>query len=157
GFTEKLRGAFSFVLWDRQKRQLIAAVDHFGVNRLVYYEDSKVFVIASRIDALVRAGNIPTDINPRAVANTLHFTNNLAPDTILAKVRRLTPATILTASPTGVRTAPYWDMRYGRGKDRNEERLSRKMEEVVQQAVTSCCKDDAFTGIGSYLSGGTDS
>ena len=54
GFVEKLRGGFSFVLWDRRERKLLAAVDGVGVKRLVYYHDAQVLLIASRIDALTR-------------------------------------------------------------------------------------------------------
>src|SRR5208282_523021 len=35
-FVERLSGAFSVVLWDSDKRQLLAAIDGFGIHRLVY-------------------------------------------------------------------------------------------------------------------------
>src|ERR1039458_2460141 len=79
GFVEKLRGAFSVVLWDKGKENLIAAVDHFGQRRLVYHEDARGLLIASRIDALVRAG-IQRDVNPRAIATRLNFSASLSPD-----------------------------------------------------------------------------
>lgn len=90
-FVEKLRGAFSFVLWDRIQRKLLAAVDGFGVNRLVYSDTGKAVVVGSRIDALVRSGEVETQINPRSVANVLNFTANMAPETIFTSVRRLIP------------------------------------------------------------------
>src|SRR3954447_6208047 len=43
-FVEKLRGSFSFVLWDRRERKLVAAVDGFGVNRLVYFQNDRILV-----------------------------------------------------------------------------------------------------------------
>ena len=56
-FVEKLRGSFSIVLWDRRERKLLAAVDGFGINRLVYFENAEMLLVASRLDALlVRAG-----------------------------------------------------------------------------------------------------
>src|ERR1700722_4650100 len=77
-FVGKLRGAFSFVLWDRRERKLLAAVDGVGVKRLVYYHDAKALLIASRIDAITRHYGVDREINPRAIANVLNFSANLA-------------------------------------------------------------------------------
>src|SRR5438067_9869126 len=57
-FVEKLRGAFSVVLWDQRARRMLAAVDGFGINRLVYYHGAQVLLVASRIDALLQSGDV---------------------------------------------------------------------------------------------------
>lgn len=90
-FVQKLRGNFSFALWDKRQRILLAAVDGVGVKRLVYYHDGKSLLIASRIDAITRYPSVDREINPRAIANVLNFTASLAPETIFAKVHRLAP------------------------------------------------------------------
>lgn len=156
-FVRKLRGGFSIVLWDRSQRQLLAAVDDFGVKRLVYYEDDKRFLIASRIDALAQSGEIDTTINPHAIANVLNFTANLAPGTIYKKVRRLPPASLLMASRNGTRVESYWDMRYDVQDGDSEDHLAQKLEAVVEQAVRTNCGDQPFDSMGAFLSGGTDS
>jgi asparagine synthase (glutamine-hydrolysing) len=157
GFVEKLRGNFSFILWDRRERTLLAAVDGFGVNRLVYYQDKAVVLIGSRIDALLRCDEVPREINPRAVANILNFSASLAPETIFNAVHRLPPGILLRISDGRTHLEKYWDMCYGVGHDSNEGRLSRELETTVQQAVAAQCKSDPQTSIGAFLSGGTDS
>src|ERR1035441_4930490 len=72
-FVERLRGGFSFVLCDRRKRRLIAAVDHFGVKRLAYYQDAALTLVASRLDALIRASEVSRKINPHAIANVVNY------------------------------------------------------------------------------------
>jgi len=156
-FVEKLRGVFSLVLWDRRKRKLLAAIDGFGVNRLAYYHDGRALLIASRVDALSQSGHFDREINPRAIANVLNFTANLAPETIFAKVQRLVPGTILIAENGRLQLKKYWDMRYGEVSEKNEERLGRKLESLVEQAVAAHCKTDSFRSLGAFLSGGTDS
>jgi asparagine synthase (glutamine-hydrolysing) len=156
-FVEKLRGGFSVVLWDRSERLLLAAIDGFGIKRLAYYQDEKGVLVASRVDALARSGQVDTAINPRAIANVLNFSANLGPETIFQKVRRLVPGTILLASTTATRLESYWDIRYGLGADFNEKRLSREMESVVERSVAAHCGRDSFQDIGAFLSGGTDS
>jgi asparagine synthase (glutamine-hydrolysing) len=157
GFADKLRGGFSFVLWDRRERRLAAGIDGFGIKRLAYYQDQNVLMIASRVDALARTGEIGLDINPRAIVNVLNFSANLAPETIFTKVQRLIPGAILHASDRGTRLEKYWDMRYGVGDDSNESRLSQKLQSVVQESVGAHAKSDRLSGVGAYLSGGTDS
>jgi asparagine synthase (glutamine-hydrolysing) len=155
-FVEKLRGGFAVVLWDRMEHRLMAAIDGFGIKRLVSYEDGNGLLVASRIDALACAG-IDMEINPRAIANVLNFTANLAPETILSKVRRLPPGAMLLVEGGHVRQRQYWDMRYRAEGTANEERLSSQLESVVEQSVAAHCKDDSFAGLGAFLSGGTDS
>jgi asparagine synthase (glutamine-hydrolysing) len=157
GFVEALRGSFSLVIWDRRERMLVAAVDGFGVNRLVYCETAGMIAIASRLDALTRAPGLSTDINPRAIANFLNFGVSLAPETIFRNIRRLPPGSLLTDSGQGVRVRRYWDMRYGAAAHSDEGRLSRELEQAVEQSVAANCKGIAFSEVGAYLSGGTDS
>ncbi len=156
-FVEKLRGGFSVVLWDRRERRLLAAIDGFGIKRLVYYQDDNLLLVASRIDGLLRSADAKLEISPRAIANVLNYTANLAPETIFTKVHRLVPGTLLIASDGNARFTKYWDMRYSTDGETNETRLSRKLESVVEQSVAAHCKNDSFASLGAYLSGGTDS
>jgi asparagine synthase (glutamine-hydrolysing) len=156
-FPEKLQGNFSVVVWDRRERKLTATVDRFGVNRLVYFENGGLLLIGSRIDALMCSGEIAADVNPRAIANFMNWGVNLAPDTVIRGVRRLSPGCTLVANSASVRVAPYWNMRYGAEDGRNEEQLSRQLEEVVEEAVARQCKDESLDEVGAFLSGGTDS
>ena len=157
GFVEKLSGAFSVILWDRVRRVLLASIDHFGINRLVYYSDGRSLRIASRVDAFGSMDGIDLSVNPRAIANILNFTTNLAPETVFTKIQRLTPGTLLVASDGGVRLKQYWDMRYDSDARADEDRLAKELEEVVERAVAATCGRNPFEQTGAFLSGGTDS
>jgi asparagine synthase (glutamine-hydrolysing) len=156
-FVGKLEGNFSLVLWDQRERKLLAAVDGFGVNRLVYFQNGRMLVVASRIDALLRTGEIAAEVNPRAIANFMNFGVNLAPETVFENVRRLAPGTMLIASEGATRIEPHWNMRYGVGTDSNERRLAEQLEATVAQAVARQAKSGEFAKVGAFLSGGTDS
>lgn len=156
-FVQKLRGNFSFALWDKRQRILLAAVDGVGVKRLVYYHDGKSLLIASRIDAITRYPSVDREINPRAIANVLNFTASLAPETIFAKVHRLAPGKLLHFSDGQVRLETYWDMRYGIDHRAGEKRLSRELETVVEQSVDTLCQNRSSGELGAFLSGGIDS
>lgn len=157
GFVDKLRGAFSVALWDRCERKLLASIDGFGINRLVYYQDGESLVVASRVDALMRFAGIGREINPRAIANILNFSANLGPGTIFTRVQRLGPGTLLLASEGRIHIEKYWDMRYGLEGNSGEGQLARELESLVERSVASHCRNHPFGSVGAFLSGGTDS
>jgi asparagine synthase (glutamine-hydrolysing) len=156
GFVEKLRGGFSVIVWDRQRQRLCAAVDGFGIKRLVYAERRNIVLIASRIDAVVQSGLVGTEINARSIPNILNFSANRSPETIFANVQRLEPGTLFVHENGHSRSKRYWDMRYGVGNESNEEALCRQLESVLAESVKAHCKD-TLEGTGAFLSGGTDS
>jgi asparagine synthase (glutamine-hydrolysing) len=157
-FLEKLRGEYSVVLWDRRKRQLMAATDGFATRSLAYYENERVFMVASRIDALLAGGETPTEINPGAIANYLNYTVNLAPDTIFKNVSRVLPGHYLLISRDQMRQQRYWDLKYHQGGGQaDEDTLSRKLASVLEDSVRLHCNGEDAAGLGAFLSGGTDS
>ena len=154
-FVERLRGAFSVILWDIAERRLFAAVDRFGIKRLAWYDDTTRLIVASRATA-VRRGTAGLAVNPRAIASVMNFAASLAPETVFKGVRRLEPGMVIRASEGETRTAPYWEMHYGVGTDRGEERLSRNLADVVERSVAAHCTGGG-RHLGAFLSGGTDS
>ena len=155
-FVEKLRGGFAIVVWDLAERRLVAAIDGFGIKRLVWYQDNEVTIVASRATA-VREAKPDLEINPRAIANVINFSADLAPETIFSGVRRLEPGGVLVASEQGARTRRYWDMQYGLDAGHDEAQLSRELAAVVEQSVSAHCRAAADLHRGAFLSGGTDS
>ena len=51
--TKKLRGMFSFALWDTKKEILFLARDGWGIKPLYYYENNNTFMFASEIKAFL--------------------------------------------------------------------------------------------------------
>lgn len=156
-FVSKLRGSFSILIWDRRQKKLLAAVDRFGINRLAYYDDGKVLLVASRIDALMRSGDIDAAVNPRGIASVLNFSTVLGPETIFTAVHRVPPGALLIVSEHQTHVEKYWDMQYGLENGGHEARLSRELESLVEASVAAHCKREAAHEIGAFLSGGTDS
>jgi len=155
-FVERLRGGFSLVLWDRRERRLLAAIDGFGIKRLVYYQDSNGLLVVSRINAIARCSEANLEINPRAIVNVLNYTADLAPTTIFSKVHRLVPGTLLICSNGELRFSRYWDMRYDMRTGSDEHALAQKLNSIVEQSVAVHAKGAPGT-VGAFLSGGTDS
>ena len=48
--TQHLRGAFSFAIWDKNKRRLFLAIDQFGQHPCLYaYQPGKYFIFANEM------------------------------------------------------------------------------------------------------------
>ena len=48
-FVKKLRGMFAFCIYDKNKKELFIARDHFGIKPLYYYKNKEVFLFASEV------------------------------------------------------------------------------------------------------------
>jgi asparagine synthase (glutamine-hydrolysing) len=53
GMVARLRGMFAFAIWDRSRRRLLLARDHFGQKPLFYTERAGQLTFASEIKALL--------------------------------------------------------------------------------------------------------
>ena len=51
--TKKLRGMFSFAIWDKKNETLFIAVDNWGIKPLYYYQNEDTFMFASEIKAFL--------------------------------------------------------------------------------------------------------
>ncbi len=67
----KLRGMFTFALWDGRRRGLFLARDPFGIKPLYYSDDRSVFHAASQVKALLETGAI--DTAPQAAGHVGFF------------------------------------------------------------------------------------
>ena len=156
-FVEQLRGGFSLVLWDLVERRLMAAVDGFGIKRLAWYDDGRRCSLASRADALRAGGDGLGDQSARDRQRPeLHRQPRLR-DHLHRRPAAGSRGLVLAASERETHAQPYWDMRYGVGRDGNEARLSRELESVVERSVAAHCARIGSSRLGAFLSGGTDS
>jgi asparagine synthase (glutamine-hydrolysing) len=155
-FVRRLRGAFALALWDRRRRQLLLAVDHFGMRRLHYVAERCDITFASRLGALLAAPGITPSVDPRAVYSYLNFGFVPAPETPFEGIRRLPPGHLLLAREGYCRLEPFWDMAYREVLTPEEEAASRLLQST-HQAVSDALSDIASRDVGAFLSGGTDS
>ncbi|MBU2529692.1 MAG: asparagine synthase (glutamine-hydrolyzing) [Elusimicrobia bacterium] len=75
---QKLRGMFSFCLWDEKRHRLFAARDPFGIKPFYYYDDGKTIYIASQVKSLLKSKNI--NIVPNSAGHVGFFLFGYIPD-----------------------------------------------------------------------------
>lgn len=153
---ERLRGMFSFAVWDSGKQRLFLARDRLGIKPLYYVSGPDFFLFASELRALQASGLVFPTINTTGLFNYLSFGSSIGPDTLVSDIREVPPAHFLTVQPGGVSEKKYWDLLKFRSPQGSpvgigEERVRQTLVDSVGLRLVS------DVPLGAFLSGGVDS
>jgi asparagine synthase (glutamine-hydrolysing) len=156
-FVRRLNGIFAFILWDSRGRRFFAARDHFGVKPFYYYMDSRRFVAASEIKAILQVPGVPAELDPRGLDDYLTFRYTPSPNTLLEGIKKLPPGHSLTLDPV------RWTLEIRRFHDAPPEKPERRstaewterFSGALERAVRRQMISDVPLGV--LLSGGVDS
>ena len=162
--VEQLHGMFAFAIWDTNRQSLFLGRDRLGIKPLYYSHaesgsGARAFRFASNIQALLKAGDVDTSIDPVALHNqfTLHAVVP-APRTIFNGVRKVPPGFTMSISLEGeINVRSYWELKSTRPAIAKTERewideVHLKLREAVEKR-----KLIADVPVGVLLSGGLDS
>ncbi len=93
----RIDGMFAIAAFDCAERQMHLAIDRFGQKPLITATLSdRTVVFASELQALLLHPEVSGELDLLALCRMLAFNSPPAPDTIMADVRRLEPASLLT-------------------------------------------------------------
>lgn len=159
-FTRHLRGEFAFVLYDLERKRLIAVRDRFGVKPLQYRLGPKgAFYAASEAKALFALG-VPAAWDAYALfhASCLQYTPQ---DRSLFKdIRQLKPGHMLVHDGRAPVISKYWDADFPREDEKtdlaSEGAAAAALEAALKEAVTLRLQTDG-PRVCFQLSGGIDS
>jgi asparagine synthase (glutamine-hydrolysing) len=154
-FLARLRGMFAFALWDRRKRRLFLARDHFGQKPLFYTESPKGFAFASEVKALLADDPSLATLSPFALDQYLTLRFVQPPETFFARVRALPPGHFMMRDESGTRIERYWDLSFGPKWEYSERDTLDRIDELLAEAVRLHLTSDV--PVGAFLSGGLDS
>jgi asparagine synthase (glutamine-hydrolysing) len=151
--VQRMRGMFTFALWDARRQRLMLARDRMGIKPLYYARTGNALVFASEIKALLREPGLPVEIDPRGLRRYLVYRHPYGRGTLFKGIEQLPPAHYLLATPNGVSVRRYWDV-----PERPQEDTSAYAEgflPLLEEAVKLRMISDV--PLGSFLSGGIDS
>ena len=153
---QRLRGMFGIAIWDRRRRRLLLARDHFGQKPLFYTVQDGRLTFASEIKALLARDPSLATLSPYALDQYLTLRFVQPPDTFFERIRALPPAHFMiweTGSPP--RIERYWDLTYGPKWMYSEEETLERIDELLAESVRLHLTSDV--PVGAFLSGGLDS
>jgi|CXWL01.1.fsa_nt_gi asparagine synthase (glutamine-hydrolysing) len=158
-FIHRLRGEFTFAVWDGGSEALHVATDRFRVFPLLYFSDNEKLIFGSRMGALYASGfSSPFSVDPRAVVDFMQSSYIPTPKTIFKEVLKMPPGSILTYRQGKATVESYWDMNYLDPLRASEEELAQELKRQLKDAIAIRFQGEVSQqNCGTFLSGGIDS
>lgn len=151
----KLRGMFSFVIWDKKRSELFGARDFFGIKPMYYAEMGSTFMFGSEIKSFLEHPDFKKELNPSALENYLTFQYSPTNETFFKNVYKLPPAHYFIRRDGKTEIKRYWDVHFNAdGKPSLDEWVD-KISETFKNSVKA--HKIADVEVGSFLSSGVDS
>ncbi|MEH7378410.1 asparagine synthase (glutamine-hydrolyzing) [Neobacillus drentensis] len=152
--VEKLRGMFSFVIWDKQEQTLYGARDPFGIKPFFYFEDGERTFFASEKKSILLG--LENDVlNYDSLQHYLTYQFVPEPTTMSVGIKKLEPGHFFTkkiGSPMEIKR--YWKAHF-KPIHKSEPDFIKEIKDVLFDSVKMHMRSDV--PVGSFLSGGIDS
>lgn len=151
----RLRGMFSFVIYDKEKDELIGARDHFGIKPFYYYKTSDSFFFGSEIKSFLEHPDFRKEVNKDALKMYLIFQYSVHEETFFKRVYKLKPGHYFKYKNGKMTIKEYFQVDYQKS-DKPYDVYKKELKDVLEDSI----KYHQMTSdveVGSYLSGGVDS
>jgi asparagine synthase (glutamine-hydrolysing) len=153
---ERLRGMFALALWDGRRRRLLLAKDRVGKKPLFYAQRGGRLWFASTPRAILSTGEVPRDVDWRAIDLFLHYQCVPQPHCAFAALRKLGPARALVWEEGELSERRWARLSYrDRAQGASDEELCDLIRNTLLEAVRLRLRSDV--PVGAMLSGGVDS
>jgi len=154
-FVERLNGMFAFALWDARRQRLLLGRDRLGIKPLYLWNDGRRLIFASEAKAILALPGMSAELDPAALSAYLMLGYVPAPQSIFRGLRKLAPATVLSAERGQVGERRYWRVPAEIDRTPSEEEWIERVRARLEQSVRMQMVSDV--PIGAFLSGGVDS
>ncbi|MFX0071611.1 MAG: asparagine synthase (glutamine-hydrolyzing) [Candidatus Hermodarchaeota archaeon] len=154
--VKKLRGQFSFCIYDSNNHRLFLARDHIGLKPLYYYFDEERFIFGSEIKTILLHG-IKREINLRALDYYLSLRFVPFDLTLFKGIFKLPPSSYMlyNLKTKQINIKKYWDITINQVNDKNVDLLAKELKSLIEDSVKIRLISDV--PLGAFLSGGLDS
>lgn len=152
---DKLRGMFSFVIWDKNKKELFGARDFFGIKPMYYALMGKTFMFGSEIKSFLPHPEFKKELNTAALENYLTFQYSPASETFFKNVYKLPPAHYFKFKDGKMSITKYWDVHFEADEEPSLKEWVNKISDTFHNSVEA--HKIADVEVGSFLSSGVDS
>ncbi len=157
----RLRGMFSFLIWDRHARRAFVARDAYGIKPLYYARTADGLLLGSQVQALLATGAVGREPDPRGQATFWLLGSVAEPSTWYRDIRALPAGHCAWVTENGELSMHAWrDIgATWRAADALPQRPADEVQDHVRQALLASVRDHlvADVPVGVFLSGGIDS
>ncbi len=151
----RLRGMFSFALWDSREQLLLLVRDPLGIKPLFYYEYSNGVLFSSEPKGLLGHPLVEAAVDREGLAELLGLWPYKSPGHgIYRGVKEVKPGELIVFRRDTTRRTAYWGLRSLRHTDGPKETVAR-VGQLLDTAISSQLTADV--PLAFLLSGGLDS
>ena len=152
---QRLRGMFTFALWDKKANTLFCARDHFGIKPFYYYQNGDTLLFGSEIKSFLPHPEFKKELNRDQLELYLSFQYSPGEDTFFQGVKKLLPAHWLEFKDGKLTVERYWTPAFDPETDKSLTQWEDAIENIMKQSVQAHKISDVE--VGSFLSSGVDS
>ena len=151
----KLRGMFSFVIWDSKNKTAFGARDHFGIKPFYYSQINGSLAFSSEIKAILEFPGFKKEVNEEALEQYLSFQYSVLPECFFKGVYKLPAGHYMIYKNGEMTVKRYFDPMMEPKENGDLEKTVSEIEEIVDNTVNAHMIADVE--VGSLLSSGVDS
>ncbi|MDE2399668.1 MAG: asparagine synthase (glutamine-hydrolyzing) [Patescibacteria group bacterium] len=153
----KLRGMFTFAIFNKKENSVFIARDYFGIKPLYYIkQNNQILAFGSEIKSLLQHPVYKKEMNNEAVYNYLFFQYNPLSETFFKNIFKLLPGHYLKVNlaDQSFEDKKYWSFSF-KPEIIDLENGKKTLENIMADSVSAHMIADV--PVGSFLSGGIDS
>lgn len=151
----RLRGMFSFIIWDKNASEIFGARDFFGIKPLYYAMMNETFMFGSEIKSFLEHPSFKKELNETALENYLSFQYSPTSETFFKNVHKLLPAHYFVYKDGKLDIKRYWEVNFDVDNEPNLDDWVEKISKTFENSVEAHKISDVE--VGSFLSSGVDS
>ena len=151
----KLRGMFSFVIYDIKEKSLFGARDFYGIKPFYYYYDNENFLFGSEIKCFLGSPNFKKELNKDMLSQYLTFQCSIGEDTFFKNTYKLLPGHYFIYKDKELEIKKYYEVKLEPNDDKSLDEWVSGIREVIDNSVLAHKVSDVE--VGSFLSSGVDS
>lgn len=152
---QKLRGMFSFVIYDKKDNSLFGARDFFGIKPMYYAKMGSTFMWGSEIKAFLDHPDFKKEVNEDVLETYLTFQYSPTEDTFFKGVKKLPAAHCFKYKDGRLEVKRYWEIRFNADEKPTLEEWVNRISDTFNDSVNA--HKIADVEVGSFLSSGVDS
>ena len=152
---DKLRGMFSFIIYDINTKELFGARDFYGIKPFYYYQTDEDFYFGSEIKSFLANPNFKKELNRDMLKQYLTFQYSVGEETFFKNVFKLRPGHYFKYKDNKLEIKKYYEIdltsKDGKTLEEWKDIIRKELNETVKYHKVSDVE------VGSFLSSGVDS
>ena len=150
--VKKFNGMFSFVIYNKKKKEIFVVRDRLGIKPLYYFKDKEKLIFASEIKSILEF--VKPKLNKRILYDYFNYNIQISDQTLFKNIRVFPRASYRIITRTNTTTKKYWDIEYS-SENKSEREFIHEFRELLEESIKKRMISDV--PLGSFLSGGLDS